>query len=583
MFGMNSSVFASGAPLNADSVIFQTFYWDVPEGGTWYDTIRENAPALKAAGFSHFWFPPPTKGAGGGYSMGYDLYDNYDLGQYYQKGTTETRFGSLAELQAAAAACENVILDLVANHMVGAEQQSRDSGDHPWYWQGFQYVHDRFWKSSMDFHPDHPDNCDLCDGNDYILGEDVCHNSRYMFDGQLEWARWMKDTVGNVSGFRLDAAKHFSWNMSKAFGDVADCIGEFWDSKGRIAEWMWHTGNYAYDFPLYYSLQGNASDLDGAGLISNHGISFIANHDTDYISQKHRAYGFILYITPIPSVFWHDWFNPDLKPSIRRALKARNANDFNGTTTVHKTADFIVFKNNSGTYACFNSSWDYASVNIYAAPYTLYTPIAWGPGDKPADVRADANGYVILTSPGAGYCYWKRATESFKSEYLTLHVPGNDENIFGKEWYFDQSNRMQLIEDFTWQWIANIGESASVEYKFAMNSTWDINRGLGNSSGATLPQNNWNLAPFGANISANLPKGVCVWQYNEQTGTSTLFTPDFNHDGTIDISDLAEIANHWNQNCTGPDWCNSTDIDKSSTTDMNDLTRFTEFWLTEVE
>ena len=73
------SLYADADPLGPDSVILQTFYWDVPGGGIWYDTIRTNAPELKSAGFTHFWFPPPTKGAGGGYSMGYDLYDNYDL------------------------------------------------------------------------------------------------------------------------------------------------------------------------------------------------------------------------------------------------------------------------------------------------------------------------------------------------------------------------------------------------------------------------------------------------------------------------------------------------------------------------
>ena len=125
---------AGGAPLSSDSVIFQAFYWDVPPGGHWYNTIRNRAEDLKSAGFTHFWFPPPTKGAGGGYSMGYDPYDHYDLGQYDQKGTVETRFGSLAELQAAAAACQNVLLDLVANHMVGAEQQSQDPSNHQWYW-----------------------------------------------------------------------------------------------------------------------------------------------------------------------------------------------------------------------------------------------------------------------------------------------------------------------------------------------------------------------------------------------------------------------------------------------------------------
>ena len=55
-----TTLFAGGAPLTSDSVIFQAFYWDVPLDGIWYDMIRSKAPELRAAGFTHFWFPPPT-------------------------------------------------------------------------------------------------------------------------------------------------------------------------------------------------------------------------------------------------------------------------------------------------------------------------------------------------------------------------------------------------------------------------------------------------------------------------------------------------------------------------------------------
>ncbi|NIP26984.1 MAG: alpha-amylase, partial [Phycisphaerae bacterium] len=71
------TLFAGGRPLTSDSVVFQAFYWNVPEGGNWYNTIAGKANELKSAGFTHFWFPPPSKGAAGGYSMGYDLYDHY--------------------------------------------------------------------------------------------------------------------------------------------------------------------------------------------------------------------------------------------------------------------------------------------------------------------------------------------------------------------------------------------------------------------------------------------------------------------------------------------------------------------------
>lgn len=574
----STTLLAGTDPLTSDSVVLQAFYWNVPEGGTWYDKIGKEAPALKAAGFTHFWFPPPTKGAAGGYSMGYDLYDNYDLGNYDQKGTVETRFGSLAELQAAAAACQNVLLDLVANHMAGADAMCQDPVDGNWYWQKFEYVHGHFWKSCLDFHPGYPDDCDLCNGNDYLMGEDVCHHSSYMFNGQKDWAQWLKTTVGNVSGFRLDAPKHYSWDMAKAFGAIGSCIGEFWDNKANILNWTNYTGNYAFDFPLYYAMQSNAAALDGAGLCSNRGVSFVANHDTDGIAQKSRAYGFIMYITPVPCVFWSDWFNGSLQHDIRRALTARRFFDFNGTRTIHKTTDFIVFRNNGRVYGCFNSAATRLSANITAAPNRTYSAIAWGPGLRPTDVKSDEYGNVTLTAPARGYCYWYGG--EYATAYDALYVPGNNEQLFGTTWYFSPANKMTLIADYTWRWLRYINTPTTVQYKFAMNGSWSLNRGLGQTSGPHLPQANESLAQDGANITANLPGGICLWQYHEDTETAKLYTIDFDADGDVDAADYNVLANHWmNPNCSLHQWCQGADFDRSGSVDIYDLARFAQHWL----
>ena len=67
-------------------VYLQGFYWNSPPGGIWYDSLSKIAPRLSSVGFSGIWFPSPVKGAGGGFSMGYDPYDHYDFGEYYQQG-----------------------------------------------------------------------------------------------------------------------------------------------------------------------------------------------------------------------------------------------------------------------------------------------------------------------------------------------------------------------------------------------------------------------------------------------------------------------------------------------------------------
>ena len=498
-----------GAPLSSSSIMLQAFYWDCPQG--WYSDIESAAPGLKSAGFTHFWFPPPCKGMGGTSSMGYDITDNYDL---------NTRFGGQSDLQAAAAATGNVLLDLVCNHMMGAAGQCQDSGNGQTYWQNYYYPHGTFEKNCSHFHPGYPDDCDLCNGLDYLMGEDVCHNSAYMFNGQSDWASWIKSTVGNVSGSRLDAVKHFSWDMSKELGTIGSCVGEYWDNKTNILNWISYTGNYAFDFPLYYTMQDSgAGALSGAGLCSTKGVSFVANHDADGISQKHRAYGYIMYIPSVPCVFWPHWFDSALQPSIQRAMDARNTYDFNGTFTVSSATNFIIFENNAPVFGCFNSAASAGSGTITVGPNITYTAVAWS-GSQPADRTSDGNGNLTLTAPAKGYTYWYGGPGGgtvgggYKSNYGSVAIPGTHNG------WNPAGDPMTLIADWTWEGSISFS-SGSEEYKFAMNGGWTVNRGLGSSSGPNLPQTVTNLTQDGANIPINVPNGTVVFTYHEDTESST--------------------------------------------------------------
>jgi hypothetical protein len=59
--------------------------------------IADKMPELAEAGYSSLWIPPPTK-ASGGLSVGYDLFDPFDLGGRTQRGFVATRYGTEAEL-----------------------------------------------------------------------------------------------------------------------------------------------------------------------------------------------------------------------------------------------------------------------------------------------------------------------------------------------------------------------------------------------------------------------------------------------------------------------------------------------------
>lgn len=64
---------------------------------TSWKEITHKMPELAEAGYDSIWLPPPTKGSGG-LSVGYDLWDRFDLGSKDQRGSISTRYGTEAEL-----------------------------------------------------------------------------------------------------------------------------------------------------------------------------------------------------------------------------------------------------------------------------------------------------------------------------------------------------------------------------------------------------------------------------------------------------------------------------------------------------
>lgn len=121
--------------LSQNDVMMQAFYWDVPvddlnKNGAWWDTLTFKADDLKEAGFTALWVPSPSKGNWGIWDMGYGIYDHYDLGNYYQKGSRETRFGSRLELEKMIAAMHDMTngaqridlyADIILNHIYGSD------------------------------------------------------------------------------------------------------------------------------------------------------------------------------------------------------------------------------------------------------------------------------------------------------------------------------------------------------------------------------------------------------------------------------------------------------------------------------
>ena len=104
--GPAAPVISTTATANAtvaNGVMMQGFYWDVPTStpaGTWWQNLGSKATELGQAGITAVWLPPAYKGSGA-LDVGYGVYDRYDLGEFNQKGTVATRYGTISQLQSA--------------------------------------------------------------------------------------------------------------------------------------------------------------------------------------------------------------------------------------------------------------------------------------------------------------------------------------------------------------------------------------------------------------------------------------------------------------------------------------------------
>ena len=107
--------------------LLQCFHWYYPEGGKLWPELAERADGFNDIGINMVWLPPAYKGASGGYSVGYDSYDLFDLGEFDQKGSIPTKYGDKVQLLAAIDALKRndiaVLLDVVVNHKMGADEK----------------------------------------------------------------------------------------------------------------------------------------------------------------------------------------------------------------------------------------------------------------------------------------------------------------------------------------------------------------------------------------------------------------------------------------------------------------------------
>lgn len=115
-------------PGEQNQLMLQAFEWYVPDDQQHWRRLQAALPSLKAIGVTSIWLPPGCKAMSPS-GNGYDIYDLYDLGEFYQKGSRATKWGTKEELVSLVNKAHEleigVIWDTVLNHKAAADHTER--------------------------------------------------------------------------------------------------------------------------------------------------------------------------------------------------------------------------------------------------------------------------------------------------------------------------------------------------------------------------------------------------------------------------------------------------------------------------
>jgi alpha-amylase len=439
-------------------VMMQTFYWDCPrvEGKEfqWWNTIREQVPALAKAGFTSLWLPPAHKAANlAGPSMGYDPYDYYDLGEFDQKGGVPTWFGTRAELESLIQAAHShklsVIADMVFNHNSGADAQELNPILNQMRWTLFNPKSGKFPRNWESFHPSKYESWDEMTFGDM---PDLSHRNPYVFNELINLARWLIEEIG-FDGFRYDFVKGFNAATIQAMQEYRYTrdgayfapygVAEYWDSTTNTVNWI-NSANFsntnpvdAFDFPLREMLKA-LCDQYGFSLKNlttwdtvlrrqqQSAVTFVENHDLrdegrPIVNDKLLAYSYILTHEGYPCVFWHDYFNlnlalADLPNGIAALVTAHEKYAGGGTDVLYVDDNLYImqrtgYEDKRGLVYVLNNRGDNWNGRLVTTKWTnaSFAPVAWWSRRdmaRPIDQRTDRDGRAQFYAPPRGYAVY---------------------------------------------------------------------------------------------------------------------------------------------------------------------------------
>ena len=388
-----STIYHDTAVEKENQTLMQTFYWDMavedyaknyPEEKDLWQLLEKRAEEFAEVGITDLWLPPANKAWDGQEDVGYATYDVWDLGEFDQKGTVRTKYGTKEELDAAIAELDNyevdVHYDAILNHRMGGDERETvplrsdntiesytkfdlegrqkyysRADEWKWDWRAFNATdYDVGRDRSGSFVFEGKELADTYD-QDLLMGLNIDYRNEDVVHEKKEWGKWLVDDIG-FSGFRLDAIKHIhtpfiqDWIEYVQENTEEDVLffGEAWygDLMGLrffldgvdIPELM------LFDFPLRTTFsnlrdgRANMANLGEVGLVNSYGVkdnavTFTDNHDTGrdvarYASpifrRQYQAYSYILTREHgLPTIFWKDYYQHELKEGLDRLVQAR--------------------------------------------------------------------------------------------------------------------------------------------------------------------------------------------------------------------------------------------------------------------
>jgi alpha-amylase len=355
-------------------VILQGFHWESHAGilegpnqskKSWYRILKENAAAIRAAGFSWVWFPPAS--------------DSLAPQGYIPRrwNVLDSAYGAEAELKAAIQALKPVraMADVVLNHRVGVATAGADFED-----------------------PTFPDNRaaiakdddsgvgtgSLDTGESHPAGRDLDHTNPDVRKAIKNYLGRLK-AIG-FEGWRYDLVKGYHGKFVGEYNEATSpglSVGEYFDGdRQKVTHWIDTTGgkSTAFDFPTRYLLfeAFGGDDFSGLRSVSNgraapagligywpsRSVTFLDNHDTEYRRDKEHAcanynlrhfnhkmavmgYAYLLTHPGIPCVFWSHYFEwgADIRQRIDQLIEVRKS------TGVHAASVVEIKEARQGLYA----------------------------------------------------------------------------------------------------------------------------------------------------------------------------------------------------------------------------------------